>query len=173
VSGAVSTVQAYTGVEAPTLVVWRAACAVEADFTGIAAVSVAVGHARHGHGPVAVGARHCAVGRVVSQVARGPAGNLGCVGGEGGGRVELVGEGAVRQVLWWGVLLVVVGCVGQIRVWLARGCKGRHGSSARWHHGTRAVQGRRFGGSRRRAGIRGKRLSDITCSPAAAATAHG
>jgi hypothetical protein len=138
VSRAVSTVQAGSSVDAPTLVVGRAACAVEAGFTRIAAMSVAVGHARHGHGPVAVGTRHCAVGRVVSQVARGAAGNLGRVGGEGGGRVELVGEGAVRQVWWWG-MLVVVGCVGRIRVWLARGCKGRHGSSARWHHGTRAV----------------------------------
>jgi hypothetical protein len=171
VSGAVSTVQVCESQGAPTLVVWRAASAVEAGLARISAMPVAVGHARHSHGPVAVGTRHCAVGGVVSQVARGPARDLGRVGGEGGGRVELVGKGAVRQVLWWG-MLVVVGCVGQIRVWLARGCKGRHGLA---RAGT-AVQGPyRVADSVavREGRIRGKRLSDITCSTAAAATAHG
>jgi hypothetical protein len=42
-------------------------------------------------------------------------------------------------------------------------------ASARWYRGTRAVQGRRSGGSERGAGIRGQRLFDITCSIAAAA----
>jgi hypothetical protein len=146
-------VQACARAAAPTLVVWGAACAVEACFAHVAAMPVSVGHApaRNGHGPIAVRARHCTVGSVVAQVARGPARDLRRVGGEGGGgRVELVGEGTVRQVLWWGRLLVVVmvGCVGQIRVWLARGCKGRHGSSALWYRGTRAVQGRRISDSK-------------------------
>jgi hypothetical protein len=92
-------VQACASVFAPTLVVWRAACTVEACFAHVAAMPVSVGHApaRNSHGPVAVRTRHCAVGSVVAQVARGPAGDLRrIVGGEGGGgRVQLVGEGTV------------------------------------------------------------------------------
>jgi hypothetical protein len=76
----------------------------------------------------------------VSQVARGPAGDLRVVGGEGrGGRVQLVGEGSVLQMLWWGSV-VLVGRVGKVRVWLARGREGRHGSSAFWYRGARRYE---------------------------------
>jgi hypothetical protein len=38
---------------------------------------------------------------------------------------------------------VVVGRVDELRVWVARGCKSRHGSSALWCRGTKAVERRR------------------------------
>tara|TARA_R110002003_G_scaffold104_15_gene8294 strand:+ start:6289 stop:6522 length:234 start_codon:yes stop_codon:yes gene_type:complete len=77
---------------------------------------VAVAHAPAGdcHGPIAIRASHGAVGGVVSQVARGPARNLRRVGGKGRGwRVQLVGEGTVWEMLWWGQI-AVVGCVGEV-----------------------------------------------------------
>jgi hypothetical protein len=105
-------------------------------------VTIAHAPTRHRHGPVAVRTRHCAVGAVVSQVARGPAGDLRVVGGEGrGGRVQLVGEGSVLQMLRWGSV-VLVGRVGKFRVWMARGREGRHGSSAFafWYRGARRYE---------------------------------
>jgi hypothetical protein len=125
--------RAVSASPSPTLVVGRTTRTAK----GHVAVAVAIAHApaRHCHGPVAVGASHCAVGAVVSQVARGPAGDLRAGGGQGRG--QLVGEGSVLRVLWWGS--VVVGrVVRNFRLWVARGRKGRHVSSARF--GT-AVQG--------------------------------
>lgn len=98
--------------EVRTLVVGGAARASKVHV----AVSVAVAHAPawDSHGPVAVGSRHCAVGGVVSQVARGAAGDLGRRRGEGlGGRVQLVGEGSVLEIWRGRVLVVMVGRFGR------------------------------------------------------------
>jgi hypothetical protein len=115
------------------------------------AVTVAHAPARNRHRPVSVG--HGAVGSVVSQVARGSAGDVWVVGvgvvavavavgvrGEGGRgrRVQLVGKGSVSvllEMLWWG--RIMVGRVASTRgCWLlllaCGGCKGCHGSSALW-----------------------------------------
>lgn len=116
-SASLSPYQRYTSPR--TLVVGRTARAAEAHAAQVGLMPVAVAPARHRHGPVAICTGHCAVGGVVSQVARGPAGDLLRVGGEGGGRgVQLVREGTVVVValsmLWWGQVVVLVVGFGDI-----------------------------------------------------------
>jgi len=121
-----------------TLVVGRTARAAEAQaaHVGLVAVAVAVRHAsaRNRHGPVAVCARHCAGGGLVSQVARGSARDLRRgAGGEGrGGRVQLVGEGTVGVLRRGKIVVVGWWCmsIGGVVARVARGRKGRHTSSA-------------------------------------------
>lgn len=61
-----------------------------------------------GHGPIAVGGCHCAVGGLVAKVARGSSRDVG--GGFGGicriWRAELVGKRPVWLTMWWGKVLV-------------------------------------------------------------------
>lgn len=152
----------------PTLVVGRTARTSKVHV----AVSVTIAHAptRDRHGTVAVGSRHCAVGGVVSQIARGAAGDLGRRRGEGrGGRVQLVGEGCVLEMWWWGI--VKVGRVGRCFCsGLVGGCKGRHGSNANalWHRSTKGgSRGERIAGPETVRGrrIRGRRLISLLNLP--------
>lgn len=93
------------GGSTPTLVVGRAARAPKAHVAQVCSMSMSVtgGHAaRHGHGPVAVCARHGAVGGgLVSEVGRGAVGDARGIGVQGrGGRIQLVSERVLLE--WWG-----------------------------------------------------------------------
>lgn len=100
----------------PTLVVRGAAWASKAHLARVCPMPVAVdAPARHSHGPVAVavGTRHCAVGKLMSEVSRKPTRNRRGVRGIGWvWRVCLMREGSRAVVRWWGHLLV--GRVGEV-----------------------------------------------------------